>query len=190
MPWPQARIWLSTTLERPSPQSVTQRFALAGCALACGPDCPNLLGAWAEFRVDWLFLWEALHLACYFGAKQVRQCALPRRKNDRCTIATSSGRTCCASALRGPPAPEALTRGKHASLLCMIPSFSIWRCMFDLMHALEPGLLQRRILAATQGKLGLPEGELPGQPEPRHSVAKWLRLHTCNGIATPKCRHA
>ncbi len=42
------------------------------------------------------------------------------------------------------------------SPLGQLPGFSIWRCMFDLMHTLDLGLAQRAVPSALQGLLGLP----------------------------------
>ena len=42
------------------------------------------------------------------------------------------------------------------SPLAELPGFSIWRCMFDFMHALELGRLQGVVPAALQGLIGLP----------------------------------
>ncbi len=40
-----------------------------------------------------------------------------------------------------------------------LPGFSIWRCQFDMMHAVELGILQRLITAALQGLMGIPPGK-------------------------------
>ncbi len=145
-----------------TPARDPERFALAGSPLACGPDCPNLLGAWAELRGDWVFLREALNLACHFGAKQV--CHLRAATQEEGPL--HYGNFSREGLLRGSLVGPVCTRGaspwqarEPPSPLCKIPGFSIWRCMFDIMHALELGLLQRCIPAALQGTLGLPEGE-------------------------------
>ncbi len=135
-----------------------ERAALAGKPLVPSPD-GQLHGAWCELRGDWEFLRDALHTANYWQAKQV------------CPFCAAEGRGRGALDVRkhfqlhGPLAATLvgpLPRGQMAwetkqpvSPLCSMPGFSIWRCMFDLMHTLELGLLQRAIPSALQGLMGL-----------------------------------
>ena len=137
------------------------RRALAGKPLVKVKD-GNLLGAWCELRGDWQFLREALNLAHHYGKKEV--CHL-------CAAETPEGEHCMANfALDGPlrrtlvgPQPGQWHTDVPISPLCKLPGFSIWRCMFDMMHTLELGLLQRAVPAALQGLMGLKVGKGPPQ---------------------------
>ncbi len=127
----------------------------------------NLCGSWCELRGDWQFLREALNLKYHWGGKDGRICHL-------CAATDTAGRHSFRDfAMDGPlcetlvgPRPQgerAWETLDPASPLCNLPNFSIWRCMFDLMHTLELGLLQRVIPAALQGLLGLRVGSGPAQ---------------------------
>ncbi len=52
--------------------------------------------------------------------------------------------------------PNCWAAKQPVSPLVHIPGFSIWRCMCDLMHTLDLGLLQRIVPAALQGLMVLP----------------------------------
>ena len=140
------------------PSHHPERAALAGQPLALGPDGP-LHGAWAELRGDWPFLRQVLELKNHFSAHQAcHLCsahALPGPMYYGCHFRADSTlqRTLVGPAPGGPrgwtpKTPSAI------SPLAAIPGFSIWRCMFDLMHCLELGLLQKIVPAALQGLMG------------------------------------
>ncbi len=155
-----------------------RRLALAGKPLIHGSG-GNLLGAWRELRGDWQFLRGALNLKHHYGAQKVcHLCAaekLPEPARYMCnfSLAAPHRDTLVGPLPQGPGKWESLL---PRSPLCLLPGFSIWRCVFDLTHALELGLLQRVAPAALQGLMG---GKVGGQPaqEPsafRGSTSGWM----------------
>ncbi len=146
------------------PDHHPDRAERAGSPLA--PVTPQgqrrvLCGAWTELRGDWLFLRDALGLKHHYGARNA--CHLceatkdgPLAYGDHFGIEGALRQT-----LVGPfcTGPNAWATKAPVSPLTKLPGFSIWRCMFDIMHTLELGILQRVIPAALQGLMGLPAGK-------------------------------
>ncbi len=143
-----------------------ERAAKAGKPLLAMPDGRSTHGAWCELRGDWEFLRDTLHLKGHYLAGRV--CHLCEATNRPRGDGGWPGHPFFYGkhfALGGPL--EATLVGPYprgpgcwetkwpVSPLCSVPGFSIWRCMFDLMHTLELGLLQRAIPAALQGLMGL-----------------------------------
>ena len=150
------------------PDHDPERARLAGTPLALAPD-GNLLGAWCELRGDWEFLRDALNLTHHYGPGD-RICHL-------CSASRSEGPMWYGNFSRGalhrgtlvgpfPAGQRAWASNAPTSPLCRLPGFSVWRCMFDCMHTLDLGVLQRCVPAALQGLAGLPHGKSTKRAEP------------------------
>ncbi len=140
------------------PDHHPERAALAGKPLVHGPDGKRLLGAWCEFRADWQFLREAINCKHHYGPG-ARICHLCPAERGVPGAATDWTNFSLDGPLRGMlvgprPGPEGWESHEVVSPLCGLPGFSVWRCMFDLMHTLDLGLLQRVIPAALQTLMG------------------------------------
>ncbi len=149
-----------------------ERAAKAGTPLACGLDGLNLLGAWCEMRGDWEFLRDALHLANHYGpGAQICHLCGASRDPGLTYYGDFSNAAAHRATLVGPHCRGERAWKSHAPIspLCRLPGFSVWRCMFDFMHTMDLGLLQRCIPAALQGLLGLP----PGKSRKAHEAPFW-----------------
>ena len=145
-----------------------ERAALAGKELApvrtpgASTFEGKLCGAWCEIRGDWPYLAAALGLKYNFNGKDGRLCHLCDASKDGPNAIGEHFAD--SSALRGTlvgpfhHGPGAWVATTPISPLTKAPGFSIWRCMFDLMHTLDLGLYQRVIPAALQGLMGEPAG--------------------------------
>ncbi len=150
-----------------TPQGDPRRFALAGQPLVTVPD-GFLLGAWCELRGDWQFLRDALNLKHHYGAhKMCHLCAAEKTPGTALYMGDFQLEGELRQSLVGPlPSrvqPGGWESNEPITPLTKLPGFSVWRCIFDLMHTLELGLLQRVIPAALQGLLGLRVGA--GRPQ-------------------------
>ncbi len=145
--------------DRPfGPDHFPDRALLAGKALAVGPDGP-LCGAFCEKRGDWPYLRDALGLKNNFGAHQVcHLCNAVATPGPMFFGDHFQGEGPLVQTLKGPfhTGPDCWEATSPHSPLLQMPGFSIWRCMYDLMHALDLGLLQRVIPAALHGLMGEP----------------------------------
>ncbi len=113
----------------------------------------GFVGAWAELRGDWEFLRDALLLPHHFNAANVCHLCGATKAGELNFAADFRRGALHRDALRVDEeqfAPAGVgpqqRRSRQAvptSPLTRIPGFSLWRCNFDLMHALELGLLQR-----------------------------------------------
>ena len=149
-----------------------QRAALAGKPLVAVLG-GRLCGAFCELRGDWQFLRDALHLKHHYSAKQVcHLCAATGTEDEALCYMDFSDNAPARATLVGhlPGGPTGWASKTPVSPLCEIPGFSIWRCMFDLMHTLELGLLQRVVPAALQGLLGI----APGRADEPEEESVWL----------------
>ena len=146
------------------------RAALAGQPLASpGPPGTPMCGAWCELRGDWLFLRDAMGFEHHYGARAM--CHFCGARNEPGPLYYGSHFTDTGplrQTLVGPrPGGLAGWASKDPiSPLVRMPGFSVWRCMFDLMHTLELGILQKVIPAALQGLMGLPHGDSRRPEEP------------------------
>ena len=154
-----------------TPSHCPDRAAIAGTPLIpAGLEASfdgDLHGSWCELRGDWQFLREALNLKHHWGADRVCHlcAATDLTEPDAMDYRDFAMAGPLSGTLVGPRPLEmhGWETGMPVSPLCDLPNFSIWRCMFDLMHALELGLLQRIIPAALQGLLGQRVGNGPPQ---------------------------
>ncbi len=142
-----------------------ERLALANTPLVQPEGATaKLVGAWCELRGDWQFLQEALNLRNYAQCTEVCHLCAARKPlgaepNMRDVRVDGPLRDTLVGPL--PWGRRAWSSLHPVSPLCSLPGFSIWRCMFDLMHVLELGLLQRVIPAALHGLLGRQVGKAP-----------------------------
>ena len=142
------------------PDHWPERAKRAGEPLAPVKPRGKLCGAWCELRGDWEFLRSALGLQHHYGAKQIchlcQACADgPMAYGDHFTADGPLRETLVGPEPNGPNGWASKT---PVSPLTQIPGFSVWRCMYDIMHTLDLGILQRLIAASLQGLLGLPAG--------------------------------
>ncbi len=143
------------------------RALKAGTPLVHGPDGP-LCGAWCELRGDWEFLAQALHLKNFYSCQKVCHLCpaenMPMGKEGPLQMTNFGADGPAGGPLVGPwPYGANKWESKDPiSPLCRLPGFSVWRCMFDIMHTLELGILQRIVPCALQGLMGLRVGK--GRP--------------------------
>ncbi len=150
------------------PDHWPDRAKRAGSPLAPKADGRRLCGAWAELRGDWDYLRAALGLRHHYNRVPAQMCHLcaacgagPLAYGDHFSADGPLRSTLAGPFCTGPNAWAATT--PHSSLT-KIPGFSIWRCMFDIMHVLDLGILQRLVPAALQGLLGMPAGSNRSAP--------------------------
>ena len=167
------------------------RFQLAGKPIAAVGPGEHLCGAWTELRGDWQYLQAALGLKRHFlcndmchlcGATNV---AGPQYFGDHLGDPQALEETFVGPHHHGPKAWEAK---KPVSPLTGLPGFSIWRVAFDLMHALDLGLLQRIVPAALQGLMGYPPGPRRGKAKAKGKAKG--KAKACLAKAAPKAMPA
>jgi hypothetical protein len=140
------------------------RAALAGTLLASG-----FRGVWSEFRGDWKFLKEALHLEQHYGANKIcHRCTATKHGRDHDLCYTNFSRT---AALRNHainPATflQSAAAGSNPSPLLKIRDFCISRVFFDIMHCLDLGVLQLAVPSALAELLGCNSAKAEVQLKP------------------------
>jgi hypothetical protein len=132
-----------------------KRAALAGLPLS--PE-DRFRGVWAEFRGDWKFLKEAMHLKEFAkGAGDIcHRCSATHHGNDSSLWYTNFHRDAHLRETLHDPADyfQSAAAIKHPSPLLKIRDFCISRVFFDIMHTLDLGVLQQAVPSALAELLG------------------------------------
>ncbi len=161
----------------------TRRALLSGTELVRRTP-RRLTAAWCELRGDWEFLKNGLALQeSYATASVCHLCAAQR------TAAPHYGALSMARVLQRDVLRDTLRSNADfmaaagarwpRSPLLDIPGFNIWRCVFDCMHTLELGILQRAVPCALQELCGA--GLTPTSIEAARGGDPGQRVHVFEG---------
>ncbi len=141
------------------PEHHPERALLAGKDLAPS-RAGRLCGAFCELRGDWMYLKDILGLPNWWQCAKICHLCNAQKAPGPTYYGDHFGANAALQLVgHAPNAPDGWTAREPLTPLAGIPGFSIWRCMFDLMHTLELGLLMRVIPAALQGLMGLQPGK-------------------------------
>jgi hypothetical protein len=116
-------------------------------------------GVWTEFRGDWKFLKEAMHLKEHYhtGGDVCHRCAATHHGPDPEMWYTNFGQCANLRDTLHEPADylKSAAAARHPSQLLKIRDFCISRVFFDIMHTLDLGVLQIAIPSALAELLGV-----------------------------------